>query len=63
MPEVQRNFYFDTRYGPKFFTYGADELPEICGRWFRLPQEREKTFIQRAFQFFLLMDLQNSPIY
>lgn len=45
MPEVQRSFYCDAAYGPKFFTYVADELPAICSRWFRLTGRREKTFI------------------
>lgn len=45
MPEVQRSFYMDTAYGPKYFTYVSEELPQICGTWFRLPQGREKTFI------------------
>jgi putative tributyrin esterase len=45
MPEVQRSFYFDADYGPNYFTYVADELPQICRHWFRLPQERKKTFI------------------
>jgi S-formylglutathione hydrolase FrmB len=30
LPEVQRSFYCDTSYGPRYFTYIADELPEIC---------------------------------
>ena len=45
LPEVQRSFYCDTSYGPRYFTYIADELPEICSRWFRLDESRETTFI------------------
>jgi len=45
MPEVQRSFYCDMAYGPAYFTYVADELPEICSGMFRLPQGRERTFI------------------
>lgn len=45
MPEVQRSFYFDTVYGAKYFTYLADELPDMCGAWFNIPGQREKTFI------------------
>lgn len=45
MPEVQRSFYCDSASGPQYFTYVADELPEICGRWFRLTTGRENTFI------------------
>lgn len=45
MPEVQRSFYCDTAYGPRYFTYVADELPAVCGRWFRLDQSKENTFI------------------
>lgn len=45
MPEVQRSFYCDAAYGPQYFTYVADELPQICNRWFRLTNQREKTFI------------------
>lgn len=45
MPEVQRSFYCDMVYGPNFFTYVADELPEICSSIFNIPQGREKTYI------------------
>lgn len=45
MPEVQRSFYQDSQAGPGYFTYVADELPQICQRWFRLNPARENTFI------------------
>jgi S-formylglutathione hydrolase FrmB len=45
MPEVQRSFYTDMVYGPNYFTYVADELPEICAGIFKLPQGRKNTFI------------------
>ena len=48
MPEVQRSFYCDSAAGPRYFTYVADELPEICNRWFRLNTARENTFIAGA---------------
>lgn len=45
MPEVQRSFYCDGIAGPQYFTYVADELPQICDKWFRLNTSRENTFI------------------
>ena len=45
MPEVQRSFYCTSYSGPDYFRYVADELPKICNTWFRLPKDREKTFI------------------
>ena len=45
MPEVQRSFYCDMAHGPAYFTYIADELPQICQRLFRLSDKREDTFI------------------
>ena len=40
MPEVQRSFYCDTQTGENYFRYIADELPQICRRWFQLGQEK-----------------------
>lgn len=45
MPDAARSFYTDMRMGMPYFTYFADELPETIGAWFRIPTEREKTFI------------------
>ncbi|MDD3429661.1 MAG: alpha/beta hydrolase family protein [Oscillospiraceae bacterium] len=45
MPEVQRSFYCDSAYGPKYFTYIADELPAICAKWFCITQDPARTFI------------------
>lgn len=45
MPEVQRSFYTSEVTGADYFGYVADELPQICGRWFRMNQSRENTFI------------------
>jgi len=45
MPEVQRSFYLDLTYGPRYFTYVSGELPEICRRMFRLSPAREDTFV------------------
>ena len=45
MPEVQRSFYCDIPGGPAYFTYVTQELPAICGQWFRLDSSRENTYI------------------
>lgn len=45
MPEVQRSFYLNTKYGVNYFDFVADELPEICNKWFRIDTSRENTFI------------------
>ncbi len=45
MPEVQRSFYTDMAYGPRYFSYVADELPQICQRWFNLSADPKHTFI------------------
>lgn len=45
MPEVQRSFYSNTKYGINYFDFVADELPEICNKWFRIDTSRENTFI------------------
>lgn len=44
-PEVQRGFYTDMAYGLDYFTYIADELPEITARIFNFSKKREDTFI------------------
>lgn len=36
MPEVQRSFYQDMRYGESYFQYISEELPELCPRLFHL---------------------------
>ena len=45
MPEVQRSFYCDYPSGPRYFTYVADELPQLCRKWFQLDSRRENTYI------------------
>lgn len=45
MPEVQRSFYCDCPSGPRYFTYVADELPQLCQTWFQLDGRRENTFV------------------
>lgn len=44
LPEVSRSFYCDYPGGQRFFTYVADELPELAASWLKLPKERSKTF-------------------
>ncbi len=43
MPEVARSFYIDMKYGPRYFTYIADELPKLCRNLFNICPERENT--------------------
>jgi len=45
MPEVQRSFYTDMRCGPRYFTYVAKELPEICQKIFGLSDRREQNMV------------------
>lgn len=45
MPEVGRSYYFDMRFGQKFFTYVADELPDICAEVFNVSAERADTAV------------------
>lgn len=45
MPEVGRSYYFDMHYGQRFFSYVADELPDICARMFNISSAREDTAV------------------
>ncbi len=45
MPEVQRSYYIDMKYGMKYFSYVSDELIKFAGAMFNLPTAREKTYI------------------
>lgn len=45
LPEVQRSFYTDMAYGLKYFTYVAEELPQICKRLFGISGRREDTYV------------------
>lgn len=44
-PEVQRSFYTDMKQGMRYFTYLTEELPTLVHEMFRLPTEREKTYV------------------
>ena len=48
MPEVQRSFYMDMKYGLKYFSYITEELPEICKNIFNISSKREDTAIMGA---------------
>lgn len=45
MPETQRFFYTNTAFGPAYFDYLVDDLPDLVRRWFRVPCDREHTFL------------------
>ena len=45
LPEVQRSFYTDMKYGLKYFTYITEELPELCENHFKISTQREDTYI------------------
>ncbi len=45
MPEVQRSFYTDMKYGVKYFSYVAVELPKIMNKLFNVSTKRENTFV------------------
>ncbi len=45
MPETQRCWYTDMKYGPNYFTYIADELPKICKQLFNISAKREDTAV------------------
>lgn len=45
MPAGHRSFYTDLPGGMKYFTYIAEELPQIIGKFFRVSDKREDTFI------------------
>jgi putative tributyrin esterase len=45
MPQVHRSFYTDEAYGGRYWTFVAQELPELVGRFFRVSQRREDTFV------------------
>ncbi len=48
MPEVARSFYCNMKYGPQYFTYIAEELPELAKRFFNISARREDTGIMGA---------------
>src|SRR3954467_12228804 len=45
MPQVHRSFYTDEAYGGRYWTFLSEELPELVGRFFRVSQAREDTFV------------------
>ena len=45
MPEVQRSFYQDLKYGLNYFTYVSEELPRICRRLFHIEPIRSRTYV------------------
>ena len=45
MPEVQRSFYTDMAFGPRYFTYLTEELPAVISALYRLPTDRAHTFV------------------
>lgn len=44
-PEVNRSFYFDQKFGQKYFTYIGKELPLFLERMFRFSSKREDTSV------------------
>ena len=45
MPEVQRSFYADMKYGLNYFSYVSKELIQFAHTMFNLPTSRDKTFV------------------
>ena len=45
MPEVQRSWYIDMKYGRKYFTYVAEELPQLIAGSFNVPTDPEHLYI------------------
>jgi S-formylglutathione hydrolase FrmB len=45
MPEVQRSFYQDMKYGPAYFTYITDELPRLAAELFNVSISSEDLMV------------------
>lgn len=45
MPEVQRSFYTDMKYGLNYYTYVAKELPALMEELFHLSPRREDRYV------------------
>lgn len=45
MPEVQRSYYADMKYGLAYFNYVSQELPELAHTLFGLPTDREHSLV------------------
>lgn len=48
LPEVNRSFYTDMKFGLRYFSYITNELPEICRNVFQISTKREDTAIMGA---------------
>ena len=42
---MHRSFYTDEAYGGRYWTFVSEELPELVGRFFRVSERREDTFV------------------
>ncbi|NMA79787.1 MAG: hypothetical protein GX967_03975 [Clostridiales bacterium] len=45
LPEIGRSFCFDMEYGPNYYTYISEELPQLCKKLFALDTSPENSFI------------------
>lgn len=45
MPEVNRSFYTDMKYGVDYYTYLTEELPRLCGSMFNISTAPEDSYI------------------
>ena len=45
MPSADRSFYTDMKYGGKYYTYVANELPRVIREFFNVSDKREDNFI------------------
>jgi len=45
MPNAEASFYTDMKYGKKYYTYIAKELPQLICQFFNVSDKREDTFI------------------
>ena len=44
MPTTLRGLYTDMKYGPQYFTFLSEELPDLCEKLFHLSPRREDRF-------------------
>ena len=45
MPSAGRSFYADERHGHAYWTYVADELPQVVRRFFRVTDDPARTYV------------------
>lgn len=45
MPMAARSYYSDMKYGEKYYTYIAEELPFVMGEFFNVSDKREDNFV------------------